>query len=127
VIGTAGGAPLLKLPVLADAAFQALADHPLTLAATILPAHVHWLLSDSRALSTTVGRYKSVVAAKVRGAGRARRLWQRSFWDHVVRDSEKLDRIARYVLENPVRAGLCERYEDYPYVVLFADRIDAVR
>jgi hypothetical protein len=55
------------------------------------------------------------------------RLWQRSFWDHVIRSREKLDLVAGYVLESPVRAGLCQRVEDWPYAVAFLDRIDALR
>jgi putative transposase len=45
----------------------------------------------------------------------ARRLWQKYGYEHVIRDDERLDRIIRYVLENPVRAGLVQRVEDYPY------------
>jgi putative transposase len=118
---------MFDVKALAQAAFQPLVEHPLTLAATILPDHAHWLLLDCRSLSSTVGRYKSLVTARARAQGYPHRIWQRSFWDHIVRDTEKLDRIVRYVLENPIRAGLCERFEDYPYTVVFPDRIDDLR
>ena len=41
--------------------------------------------------------------------------WQRSYHDHVIRKEEDLDAVRRYVLENPIRAGLVEEPEDYPF------------
>jgi hypothetical protein len=43
-------------------------------------------------------------------------LWQRYCFEHVVRDDERLDRIVRYVLDNPIRAGLVRSVQDYPYI-----------
>ena len=41
--------------------------------------------------------------------------WQTSFWDHFFRGDERLDHVVEYVLNNPVRAGLVERWCDYPF------------
>jgi len=41
-------------------------------------------------------------------------LWQRSYYDHVVRSEEGLLQIAKYIVANPVRAGLVESSVDYP-------------
>ena len=43
------------------------------------------------------------------------RLWQDSFYDHVLRDSESTRKVVRYVLENPVRAGLVASPSDYEH------------
>lgn len=43
-------------------------------------------------------------------------LWQRYGYEHVLRDDEETLSVARYILENPVRAGLVERVEDYPFL-----------
>jgi len=43
-------------------------------------------------------------------------LWQRSYFEHVIRDEEDRLRALRYVLENPLRSRLVTRLEDYPYV-----------
>ncbi|HEY3093456.1 MAG TPA: transposase [Vicinamibacterales bacterium] len=43
-------------------------------------------------------------------------LWQRSYFEHVLREDEAMVGVARYLLENPVRAGIVERPEDYPYL-----------
>ncbi len=45
--------------------------------------------------------------------GEANPLWQRSFFDHALRRNEDEIRTARYILANPVRAGLVERANDY--------------
>jgi len=43
------------------------------------------------------------------------RLWQPSYYDHVLRDDEPTNRAVRYVLANPVRAGLVQNFEEYPF------------
>lgn len=41
--------------------------------------------------------------------------WQHESYDHVVRDEKELRRIIEYVLNNPVKADLCEKWEDWKY------------
>jgi putative transposase len=43
--------------------------------------------------------------------------WQRDFFDHRLRDDENFKEKAAYILNNPVRAGLIERPEDWPYQI----------
>jgi len=42
-------------------------------------------------------------------------LWQRSYYDHILRRDEDSVTVARYILNNPVRRGLIEGVTDYPY------------
>jgi putative transposase len=42
-------------------------------------------------------------------------LWQRSYFEHVLREDEDTITVARYILANPLRAGLADRVEDYPF------------
>jgi len=42
-------------------------------------------------------------------------LWQKSYYDHVLRRDEDLSDAARYIWGNPVRAGLVDNARDYPY------------
>ena len=44
------------------------------------------------------------------------RLWQRYGFERVLRDSDHTFAVARYILENPVRAGLATSIEDYLFV-----------
>ena len=43
------------------------------------------------------------------------RLWQRYGFERVLRDDEQTLVVARYIVENPVRAGLVEHPEDYEF------------
>ena len=83
-----------------------------TLAFVVMPDHLHWLmtLGEVAALSVVVRAVKAVTAKKLGGA-----LWQRGFHDHALRREEDLLGVARYVVANPVRAGLVARVGDYPH------------
>jgi REP element-mobilizing transposase RayT len=41
--------------------------------------------------------------------------WQKDFFDHIIRKEEGLVSFARYILNNPVRKGLVENWQDYPF------------
>ncbi len=47
--------------------------------------------------------------------------WQKSYYDHVLRREEDLLDVRTYVRENPVRAGLVDEADAYPYSGSFAD------
>jgi putative transposase len=42
------------------------------------------------------------------------RLWQDGYYDHVLRDEEATLPVVRYIVLNPVRAGLCAEASAYP-------------
>ena len=46
-------------------------------------------------------------------------LWQRGYFDHVLRDDEDTFGVARYIVENPLRAKLVSNVLDYPHVGSF--------
>ncbi len=75
----------------------------------VMPNHVHVAfrpLGDWR-LASIVHSWKSFSGKKLVGLlGSKPPFWQREYFDHVVRDGEELARIVRYIMENPVRAGL---------------------
>lgn len=41
-------------------------------------------------------------------------LWQKGFHDHAIRKEENIQQLARYIVANPLRAGLVEKIGDYP-------------
>jgi putative transposase len=43
------------------------------------------------------------------------RLWQRNYYDHVLRMHEESNHVAAYIWMNPVRKGLCKNFEEYPF------------
>jgi hypothetical protein len=42
-------------------------------------------------------------------------LWQKGYFEHVLRDDEAMPDAAKYILANPVRGGLCTEPADYPF------------
>jgi REP element-mobilizing transposase RayT len=49
-----------------------------------------------------------------RGPERPRIIWQEGYYDHALRSEESLPDVARYIVMNPVRAGLVKSIRDYP-------------
>ena len=88
-----------------------------SLAFVIMPDHLHWLfqLQGSLGLSEIVRRLKGRSARGInRQLGRVGTVWQTGFHDHALRNDEDVQGVARYVVANPLRAGLVEQIGDYP-------------
>lgn len=81
---------------------------------SILPDHVHLLVQDDD-LVQFVRLFKGRLTLLARALEKARKLWQVSFYDHALREQESLRRVAGYIWENPVRAGLVEDPLAYPW------------
>ena len=83
----------------------------------LMPDHVHLIVEGEAADSDCLAfmRLFKQTTAFYWKQQTGRRLWQRSFHDHVLRDSEPTQHAARYLLENPVRAKLVASAKDYPH------------
>lgn len=84
----------------------------------LMPDHWHGLVSlgDGQMLPALMNRVKGSSARVFnRQSGREGRVWEDGFHDHAVRREEDLLAMARYVVANPVRAGLVARVGDYPF------------
>lgn len=88
-----------------------------TWAFVVMPDHLLWLVGlGSSELSRLVLRVKLRSAIAINQArGQAGRLWQKGFHDHALRKEENLQTVARYVVANPVRAGLVKSVREYPH------------
>ena len=87
-----------------------------TLSYVVMPDHVHWLmqLTGRKNLSITVGNVKAISAKKTNILlGRTGPIWQTGFHDRAIRKEEDLPAVARYIVANPIRAGLVKRAGDY--------------
>jgi REP element-mobilizing transposase RayT len=87
----------------------------------VMPNHVHVIFSVLPArtpalrLSSIIQSWKSFTAKEAnRLLARTGSFWQREYCDHLVRDDEDFVRCIEYTINNPVKAGLCERWEDWP-------------
>ncbi len=79
----------------------------------LMPDHLHGLFrfgASPRPMRRVVSDWKRWTA---RHLGIC---WQRDFFEHRLRRDESLCDKAAYILENPVRAGLVARVEDWPFV-----------
>ncbi|MDQ7996226.1 MAG: transposase [Luteibacter sp.] len=87
------------------------------LAWVLMPDHWHGIiqLGEDADLSKTIGKMKSRVTRALRKTGRESPVWQRAFHDRALRKEDDLKAMARYVVANPIRAGLVRRVGDYPY------------
>lgn len=66
-----------------------------------------------------VGYFKSYTTTQVWWKHGGKGLfWQKSSYDRVVRYYESPEAAVYYALSNPVRAGLVEKWEDYPYAAI---------
>ncbi|HWV09228.1 MAG TPA: transposase [Pseudomonas sp.] len=87
-----------------------------SLAWTVMPDHLHWLLilKDS-SLSAVMQRVKGRSARRIHAAlGRQGKFWQDGFHDRALRREDDVLPVARYIVANPIRAGLVSRVGDYP-------------
>jgi REP element-mobilizing transposase RayT len=87
-----------------------------SLAWVVMPDHFHWLIELRKgSLSELMQRTKSLSAKAVNlRLNNKISLWQRGFHDRALRREDDLVFMARYVVANPLRAGLVKRLGDYP-------------
>ena len=91
------------------------------LAYCFMPDHLHLLVEGGAGSDLPVFvkdfRQRTGYAYR-RASGEA--LWQKSYYDHVLRHEEDVREAARYIVSNPVRAGLVAAARDHPYSGSFA-------
>ncbi len=83
----------------------------------LMSTHYHLILQAAREeLSTGMRRLNDVYAKRFnRRHERRGHLFETRFSAYVVRDERHLLAAQSYVLENPVRAGICRRARDWPW------------
>ncbi len=87
----------------------------------VMPDHIHFIIwlagpkENAPLLSRVVGAYKSLTTVawlnynKVQGTRCPQHLWQRGYYDHVIRNDEDLERTRQYILDNPLK-----KQEEHP-------------
>ena len=85
----------------------------------VMPNHVHAVIQPlgNHLLGGILKSLKQFTARKanamINRVGQP--FWQRESYDHLIRDRDELERIKRYIIRNPVKAGLCQTPEDWPW------------
>ncbi|MFH1395175.1 MAG: transposase [Candidatus Omnitrophota bacterium] len=98
---------------------------------SVMPNHVHGIINIRRgtacraptmecfgkpvigSLSTIIRSFKSAVTKQINAIYNTSgtRLWQRNFYEHVIRDENDLTRVREYIINNPINWELDEYYE----------------
>ena len=78
----------------------------------LMPDHIHLMVSfpNLTSFSSVIGNWKHWLSRKHAIS------WQENFFDHRIRKEESFGEKADYILQNPVRARLIDKAEDWPYV-----------
>lgn len=88
-----------------------------SLAWVLMPDHLHWLVKlHSLPLDMVMRLFRSRTALQLnQQLGCNGQVWQRGYHDHALRRDEDLLACARYIVANPLRAGLVKRVGDWPH------------
>lgn len=93
----------------------------------IMPNHLHWIFTpkrlkgmgklDSRIIPI-MQRFKSFTAHSANKIlQRSGSFWSKEYYDHCVRSSEEFYRLVQYSIQNPVKARLCEEWNQWPWTI----------
>ncbi|MBL4743191.1 MAG: transposase [Cycloclasticus sp.] len=102
--------------------------HPFELdAIVILPEHLHaiitlpegdndyakrWMLIKS-GFSRQIPKTEQINPSRI--AKRERGIWQRRYWEHLIRDDRDYENHVNYIHYNPVKHGYVKKASDWPY------------
>lgn len=107
-------APLVKLTDIGQITFKHLLQIPGIDKYVIMPNHIHfivktdgtmWASSPTQSLSQIVRSFKTVVSKELGYS-----IWQRSYYDHIIRNEQDYRRIWSYIDENPIKWELDKYY-----------------
>lgn len=85
---------------------------------SLLPDHLHIVTSPripGGDAMTYLDRFKGKSTRIAWQYGVRGKLWQPRSYDHLVRKEEDLLAMCNYIVENPLRLSLVDRWEDYPF------------
>ena len=83
----------------------------------LMPDHVHLFVCGGQnfLLGRWIGALKQALARGLDHSKSEEQIWQEGFFDHVLRNDESMSQKWEYIWQNPMRAGLVGRPEDWPY------------
>jgi REP element-mobilizing transposase RayT len=88
-----------------------------SLAWVVMPDHIHWLfkLNNILSLSKTMQQFKAHTAHNInKYSNQKGTVWQKAYYDHALRKEDDIKGISRYIVANPLRAGIVKHISDYP-------------
>ena len=70
---------------------------------------------EGRSSLTFGDRFKGLTSFRLGKSGWAEKIWQPGSYDHLITADDAMEEIVDYILENPVRSGLCEAPDGNPW------------
>jgi len=98
-----------------------------------MPDHLHLLLEGDK-IDADMKLFVKVFKQKTGylyhkesdATGNSGKMWQSSYYDHVLRSDEDTYEIVKYIINNPVRKALANNYMDYSYTGSFVVDIGTI-
>ena len=93
-------------------------DYVDSLSWVVMPDHLHWLiqLNDKNNLPAVMKKFKAISARSInQNLNRNGQVWQKTYYDRSLRQEDDIKQVSRYIVANPLRAGLIENIGDYPH------------
>jgi putative transposase len=88
-------------------------------AAVVMPDHVHMLITLRKieiGMGRVISAIKNISARMISSSSKdGMRIWQAGFYEHRLRSNEDLRKQARYIIANPLRAGLVRSINEYKF------------
>ena len=84
----------------------------------VMPNHIHMLATrlENYTLADIMQSLKSITSHKAnRTLKRHGQFWMPDYFDRYIRNAEHFANTTRYIEDNPVKARLCDRPEDWPF------------
>jgi REP element-mobilizing transposase RayT len=92
-----------------------------TIAAVIMPDHLHALVSPKNKREEQITQFSAGLKRFVGREVAATWQWQHGVFDCLLRREESAESKWIYMRENPVRGGFVERWEDWPYFIGYTE------
>ena len=86
-----------------------------------MPDHLHALVCPLKNREAKIKQFSAGLKRFVRSETQAAWKWQDGVFDRLLRKNEFAEFKWFYIRENPVRAGLVERWEDWPYLIDYGE------
>jgi putative DNA methylase len=112
----------LQIPRIAELVQSALIFHDRTkyklVAWVVMPNHVHMLCTPrpGESLASIMHSVKSFTSSEANKVlNRSGRFWQKEYFDRYIRNAKQFAKTVAYIENNPVKANLCDKPEDWPF------------
>ncbi len=91
----------------------------------LMPDHLHFLAEGVESNSNLRHFLKSfkIKSSRQYASRSGYILWQKRYYEHILRASESMEDVVLYIWLNPVRKGLVAKPQDYPFVGSYTGKV----